>query len=272
MGTWWILAWTRFTWMSALQEHTFTPLWLGYIVVVNAWTFARTGHCMLVHRARYFLPLFPLSAAFWWLFEYLNRFVQNWYYVGAAELSSLEYFFRGTIPFSTVLPAVIGTAELLTSYPGVSAGLKRFKRLPIQQAQRLNWSLLTSSCLGLLGIGLLPNYLFPLVWIGPLLLFVSLQALAGQQTILSALAEGDWRGLWVSALAALICGLWWELWNWKSLAHWEYAIPFVDRFQLFEMPLLGYAGYLPFGLECIVVADYYLSRKFSAGVDYYLLR
>ncbi|HBH80389.1 MAG TPA: hypothetical protein DDY39_11240, partial [Nitrospira sp.] len=72
----------------------------------------------------------------------------------------------------------------------------------------------------------------------------------------------------VPALAALICGIFWELWNWKSLAHWEYALPFVHRFPLFEMPLLGYAGYLPFGLECVVVADLCLRRQVSGGVEY----
>ena len=48
----------------------------------------------------------------------------------------------------------------------------------------------------------------------------------------------------------------------KSLAHWEYAIPFVHRFQLFEMPLLGYAGYLPFGLECVAVAQFIFPERF----------
>jgi len=47
----------------------------------------------------------------------------------------------------------------------------------------------------------------------------------------------------------------WELWNWGSLAKWTYSVPYVQRFQLFEMPLLGYAGYLPFGLECALVMD-----------------
>ena len=37
-------------------------------------------------------------------------------------------------------------------------------------------------------------------------------------------------------------------------AKWEYSIPYVHRFEIFEMPLVGYAGYLPFGLECAVVA------------------
>jgi hypothetical protein len=268
-GLWWVAAWTRFPWMAAVQEHTFTPLWLGYIVIVNASTFSRIGRCMMLHRPRYFLSLFLLSAAFWWLFEYLNRFVQNWYYVGVDELSSVEYFLRATIPFSTVLPAVIGTAELLTSYPAISAGMDRFRPIGPHTTKQMSWGLLILSCLGLLAIGRWPNYLFPLVWVGPLLLVVSLLTLAGKPTVLSPLAQGDWRGVWVPALAALICGMFWELWNWKSLAHWEYAIPFVHRFELFEMPLLGYAGYLPFGLECVAVADLCLSRQFSGGVEYY---
>jgi hypothetical protein len=61
--------------------------------------------------------------------------------------------------------------------------------------------------------------------------------------------------VWLPALAALFCGFFWELWNVGSLAHWQYSIPFVQRFHLFEMPLLGYAGYLPFGLACLAAAD-----------------
>jgi hypothetical protein len=45
------------------------------------------------------------------------------------------------------------------------------------------------------------------------------------------------------------------MWNHGSLAHWEYAVPYVDRFRIFEMPLLGYAGYLPFGIECAVISN-----------------
>jgi hypothetical protein len=266
-GVWWVVAWTQVPWLAAVQEHTFTPLWLGYIVTVNAATFARTGRCLMLHRPGYLLSLFFLSAAFWWLFEYLNRFVQNWYYVGIAEPTSIEYFVRATIPFSTVLPAVLGTAELLTSYPAVSAGLDRFRPIHLNSTKPACWSLLILTCLGLFAIGRWPNYLFPLIWVGPLLLVVSLQELAGKPTILSSLTLGDWRGVWVPALAALVCGFVWELWNWKSLVHWEYAIPFVHQFKLFKMPLLGYAGYLPFGLECVAVADLCLGRQDSATQD-----
>jgi hypothetical protein len=35
----------------------------------------------------------------------------------------------------------------------------------------------------------------------------------------------------------------------------------VDRFRIFEMPLLGYAGYLPFGIECAAIAALAKGRK-----------
>ncbi|MGD2127523.1 MAG: hypothetical protein PVG99_15705, partial [Desulfobacteraceae bacterium] len=79
----WVFAWTRFSWFGRLQPHTFTPLWIAYIISINALTYRRTGHCMLLDRPRHFLLFFPISALFWWFFEYLNRFVQNWSYVGA---------------------------------------------------------------------------------------------------------------------------------------------------------------------------------------------
>jgi len=46
------------------------------------------------------------------------------------------------------------------------------------------------------------------------------------------------------------------MWNFYSLPKWKYDVPFVNRFHIFEMPLLGYAGYLPFGLECAVAAEW----------------
>jgi hypothetical protein len=97
--------------------------------------------------------------------------------------------------------------------------------------------------------------LFPLLWIGPLLLFSSLQYLLSGETLLARLTRGDWRPLLQPALAALACGFLWEFWNYWSLAKWHYSIPHVERFHLFEMPLLGYAGYLPFGVTCALVMD-----------------
>jgi hypothetical protein len=249
----WVLAWNRFPWFSAFQSHTFTPLWLGYVLLVNGMTFRRTGRCLMVEKPGFFLGLFPASAAFWWCFEYLNRFVQNWYYVGAQAMTPWEYFFQATIPFSTVLPGVLSTLELLASVPGLRAGADGLPRVGRPMPPRMGWALLMVAGAGLAAMAIWPDRLFPLVWVAPLLLITAVQIITGEETIFSSLGHGDGTSLWLAAIAGLVCGFFWEMWNYKSLAHWEYAIPSVHRFKLFEMPLLGYAGYLPFGLECLAV-------------------
>jgi len=250
----WLLAWTRFESMAPLQRHTFTPLWLGYVVLVNALTWRRTGHCLLRDRPLRLLALFPLSAVFWWFFEFLNRFVQNWYYVGGEALGPWQYFWQATLPFSTVLPAVLSTRDLLASYPRLYAGLGDAWRIRPAAPRALALAALLAGGTALACIGVWPRLLYPLVWVAPLILLLALEALVGRPTILAPIARGDWREPWLAALAALVCGLFWELWNAGSLARWEYAIPHVHRFEVFAMPLLGFAGYLPFGLQCLAAA------------------
>ena len=250
----WMVAWNRFSWTGSLQAHTFTPLWLGYIITINALTCRRTGSCMLTHRPVYFLLLFPVSAIFWWFFEYLNRFVGNWYYVGT-ELGAWEYFWYATLPFSTVLPAVLGTRDWLLSFSWPGSRFGDFYRIKVARPRALAWIVLLVSAAGLAGIGIWPNTLFPLLWVSPLLILLSLQTLLGENHILSTVTTGNWQLVVCSALGALICGFFWEMWNYYSLAKWKYSIPFVHAFPVFEMPLLGYAGYLPFGLECALIGS-----------------
>ena len=249
----WGIAWSRFTFLERFQAHTFAPLWISFIVFLNALTVHRTGQSLLTHKTRFLVILFPLSAAFWWFFEYLNRFVQNWYYVGV-KFGALEYFLYATISFSTVLPAVASMHALLISYSGYHRYYQTWIKINIKSPKRLSWSVILCAGLGLTCIGLLPDFLFPVLWISPLLIVVSLQTILKEDHILSDLVQGDWIKVISYPLAALVCGFFWEMWNYYSLAKWQYSIPFVHRFQVFEMPILGYAGYLPFGLECALVA------------------
>ncbi|NNF45277.1 MAG: hypothetical protein HKN69_00775 [Desulfofustis sp.] len=251
----WVLAWSRFDWFVDYQIFTFSPLWFGYIGVVNALTYMRSGRCMVLHRPKYLISLFMVSAIFWWYFEYLNRFVQNWYYINIEGLSSAQYVLFATLPFSTVLPAVLGTYELLRTFPRLSGGLATYKKLDFVNSRPMALTLLVVASIGLLCIGIYPDYLFPLLWLSPLLILTSVQLITGNQTIFAPLSQGNWSRIFLLALSALICGLFWEMWNYFSYAKWLYSIPFVQRFHIFEMPVLGYAGYLPFGLECAVVAE-----------------
>ncbi|MBU2499423.1 MAG: hypothetical protein KKE57_11020, partial [Proteobacteria bacterium] len=212
-----------------------------------------------------YLLLFPFSALFWWFFEYLNRFVQNWQYVGA-HFGPLEYFLYATLSFSTVLPAFTGTREWILTFSWPQRKFRSFMPLGVARPKLVASAVLLFAGFGLAAIGVWPNHLFPLLWVSPLLVIVSLQALSGEHHLFSDLPHRDWQIVLASALAALLCGFFWEMWNVYSLARWVYHVPFVHRFQIFEMPLLGYAGYLPFGLACAVLADIVLKKDKGSGM------
>lgn len=248
----WFFAWTRLDWFAPVQEHTFTPLWLGYVLLVNAWAERRSGSCLL--RRRVFAVLVAVSAVFWWFFEYLNRFVESWEYHGATLDGPLAHVLHGTLPFATVLPAVMSTQDLLATFPRLVTPFASLAPMPFVSSRRLGALLLAAAVSGLALLSVAPSWLFPLPWLAPLLLLVGLSSVSGERHVLSDVARGDWRLVVTLALAALVCGFFWEMWNYASAARWTYTIPFVDRFHVFEMPLLGYAGYLPFGLECGAVA------------------
>ena len=254
LAAWWTLAWTRFPWFEPFQQHTFTPLWLGAIGVMNALTMRRAGTCLMVSEPGRFAALFPLSALFWWFFEYLNRFVANWHYTGIGDFGALEYTLFATLAFSTVLPAVASTAEWLGTFPRFDAAFARWCPLRVPVPKLAAAVVLGFTTVSLATLGVFRETVYPLVWISPALVIICLQAFGSRTTVLAPLATGDWRGIARYSAATLVCGLFWEMWNFGSLARWEYSIPHVDRFRIFEMPLLGYAGYLPFGIECAAIA------------------
>jgi hypothetical protein len=228
----------------------------------------------LVARTGPFLSLFPLSAAFWWVFEYLNRFARNWVYVGVEQFGPGAYFIHATICFSTVLPAVVSMKSLLETVPRLQRFLARGPRLRsafggkgarapgagrtadgiAREPRRVAFGslLLLAAAVGLLGVGAVPEWTYPLLWVGPLLVWIGLARLAGRGPVFPGLRRGDWRSTGNWALAALACGFFWETWNLYSLAKWVYDIPFLETAKIFEMPLAGYLGYLPFGLECAI--------------------
>jgi hypothetical protein len=256
----WTLAWTRWAWFAPLQAHTFCLPWIGYILVVNAWCLRRSGRSLLTDAPGRFALLIPASALFWWFFEYLNRFVQNWYYVGVADFSPLAYVAFASLAFATVLPAVLSTHRLLLSFP-LFANLNGLRPVRIARPRMAATVTLAAAAVGLALLGVFPNLLFALLWVSPLLIITALQVLGGRPTIFAPLGHGDWRSLVSAALAALICGFFWELWNVGGLARWHYAVPYLDRFHIFAMPLLGYGGYLPFGLECLAVGVMVMGHK-----------
>lgn len=242
----WYLAWVRPEGFQLLWEHSFLLLWIGYNLVVDALNWTRTGTSLLTRNRAAYAGLFVLSIPGWWLFEFLNLYVQNWHYVLNRPMGDFEYAVRTSIDFSVVIPAVFSTAEGWSS-SRLLAGSSRWKGLAVTRKRLAVYILLGIGML--VAVIALPRYCFPLVWACLFFVFDSLNGMMGAPSLLGFLERGNWRPVIALALGALTCGFFWEMWNFYSLPKWIYTIPFVDVLHVFEMPLPGYLGYLPFGLE-----------------------
>lgn len=243
--------------LEGLRTHLlFFPLWLGYILVVDALNERRTGTSPWRRSRRRFMALFLASIPIWWLFEAVNLRTGNWQYVGRGRFGDLEYVLLASLSFSTVLPAVAETAELLRS----STPLRRLAhgpRLRRSETARVFWIVTGLAATALLLA--LPRFAYPLTWIFliPLLLGV-----LPRRGVVAHLSAGDWRTLSAWAMGALVCGFFWELWNARSYPYWNYTTPGFERSpHLFAMPLPGYLGYLPFGAELALLECLLLPRR-----------
>jgi len=262
---WWTLAWTRWEWFAPLQRYTFFPLWLGFIVSVNALTYSRTGSCLMSRAPRRWLTLFAASAVCWWVFEWLNRFVRNWHYLNVEDFGAIAYALHATVCFSTVLPAVAAVAEWLHTHP---SWIARAACGPVWRGFDRRGTaavLMIFGGVSLVGTGAWPSWFYPALWVSPLALFLAASILSSSAELPCELARGDWRRAATWMIASLVCGFFWEMWNWHSVAKWIYTVPGVERWHLFELPALGYAGYLPFGLECLLVTEWVIGRAWQSS-------
>ena len=101
-----------------------------------------------------------------------------------------------------------------------------------------------------------PRWFYPFLWISLVLLLEPMNRWLGRQSFLEWLQRGDWRPIISLSLGALICGFFWELWNYWSFPKWIYHTPGAQFLHLFEMPLLGYGGYIPFALELYALKNF----------------
>src|SRR5438128_5122124 len=102
LGACWPLNWTL---PGMRTAYLFFPLWLGYILVVDALVLLRTGSSLWTRSRRHFLLLFVASAPVWWIFEAINSRTANWEYLGSNTFTDFEYYLLCTTSFSTVMPA-----------------------------------------------------------------------------------------------------------------------------------------------------------------------
>jgi hypothetical protein len=229
------------------SDYWFAAIWFGYIFVVDALIFRRDRRSLFVNERHVFLAMFPLSAALWWGFEWLNEWVHNWWYLRPPDIPDWYANVISCIFFSTVIPAVWESAAWFI-------GTRWVRNLPTLRGFTVAaWAPYALIALGGLSLALpmvWPTYFFPLIWGFAALIFDPLNYLNGRPSILGYWARGEWKVPVAFYLGGQACGLFWELWNYWAFPKWFYTIPYVGDFlKIFEMPVLGYLGYGPFAWE-----------------------
>jgi hypothetical protein len=239
----WIIAWGSF---GVLSQHSFFPLWLGYILTANGLSDVLFKSSLLRLLGWSFLRLFAISIPLWWFFEGMNAIVENWHYHFARPISPVHYFIEASIDFSTVVPAVLSTSFLL------AAALQRFglawskPRVRVSGNNRVIAVLIGIGCFSVLP--LFPNETFPLVWVAPILILEPFAFSMSYPSLLRDVETNGWTRLFAVMTATTVTGVFWEMWNYYSVPKWTYTIPYVGFWKVFEMPLLGYLGYPFFGI------------------------
>jgi hypothetical protein len=238
----------------------FTPIvWTGYILLVDAIIFKIQGHSLISNHFGNFLLMLLLSLMIWLIFEFYNILIKSWHYQGLPEnllLRSFGYAWS----FATILPAILLTARLVE--------LLFLRPVPVSKARisrGAHWFLIVLGALCLTIPPVLPHsigrYLITPVWFGFIFFLDPINRVRGGWSLLGDLERGE-ASRFLSLLATgLICGFLWEFWNYWAKAKWIYAVPLPLGPKLFEMPLGGYLGFLPFAVECHVMYAFVMTFR-----------
>jgi hypothetical protein len=229
----------------------FTPIaWSAYLLIADSAVFAITGRSRMRNAPRDFLRVTALSIPLWLIFEVYNLRLQNWEYTGvpvALVWGLLGYCWS----FATITPAILETAELIEAFGWFKR--RRELKIPVSVVRVM---MFTGGVCLILPVVLprhIAAYLFCLVWIGFYLLFDPLNFRLGLPSLLGDISYGRRSRMYSLLASGWVCGWLWEFWNYWAAAKWHYIFPIFQAHKIFEMPLPGYLGFLPFAVECFVM-------------------
>ena len=224
--------------------------WWPYLLVLEALLFLKEGKFWLLARPREFLRILVWSVTIWLVFEAYNLVLGNWRYAGM--LPSWRLRWPGyALAFATVIPGLLLTARVL-------AALGAWKDLKGKPRTWKNWQpafLLLGTVCAVLPL-VIPRYAFPLVWLAFFFQLDPINDLLTGSSLTRRWLEGERRETFCLLAGGLICGIWWEMWNYPAASRWVYALPVLNFGRVFEMPVLGFLGFLPFALEGAVMYNF----------------
>ncbi len=244
---WFVAIWGRVLGAEPFTTWLYFFAWWPLLLFLDGLLGRLTGKSLLWERPGDFLRMTFFSVTVWLVFEVFNLWLLNWRYQGLEPRLWLRW--PGyALAFATVLPGVLLTAEVLAAL-GVGGKLKG----PELRLGRWQPAFLLVGVACLILPFLAPYYAFPLIWLAFIFLLDPLVDLLTGDSLTRRFARGEMQQPLCLLLAGLLCGIWWELWNYPCPAKWVYTLPVLNFGKIFEMPILGYLGFLPFALECAVM-------------------
>lgn len=235
----------------------FPIVWFGYILLIDASVYRFRDKSLIMNHPKRFAFMLILSAGTWWVFEFINFSLGNWSYQGLSGFDSqLEKLVFGTVSFATVIPAVFETGILLRT-------IHLFDHTKLRKTHKITKRFLHT----MMGLGvvtlvlpiLIPTLFFPLIWLSFFLLLDPVNYLHKKPSIIGHLKDRRLVIPLTLVLAGLVCGILWEFWNFWAIPKWTYDLPYVGFLKVFEMPVLGYIGYLPFAWELYAIYQFAFS-------------
>jgi hypothetical protein len=234
--------------------------WWSYILIIDGVIYRLKRNSLILTRTKEFFLMIPWSLFIWLVFEAANLSLKDWYYINLPH-STIERWLGYAIAYGTVLPGIFETTELLET-------LGLFKNSKIGRVVFTREGHFILSLLGMLWLLSsvnIPEYFFPFIWVGFILLLDPINYRFGGRSLLRDLEEGNPRKIALLLVAGLICGFLWEFWNFWALSKWVYTVPFFDKAKGFEMPFLGFLGFPPFAVQVYVMYNTISLFRFKRG-------
>src|SRR5579872_6382586 len=238
--------------IPALADYTYPILWWGLLPVVDAYNYRRRCLSMWRGQTKHFIATtVPVSVIFWLIFEVLNLAAPQWQYRGGITNIYAQSLF-GFVAFATVIPIVVESYWLAGGAFCLPASFA---------AAFLKWRY--AAILMGLAFAAIPffNRVFWFnqgIWLAPGLVLLpfarSAPCVSARRFAAAIIACG------------LVSGFFWELLNYWSPTHWEYLI-LPAWPHLFQMPVIGYIGFIPFALTSMIVYERQLRLRVRVGMS-----
>ncbi len=241
------------------------PLWWGFILMLDGIVYARSGgKSMMKNATAELIAMGILSISGWLIFEYFNFFIEtNWYYPAAKKMSTPgNFLLYAVIGSSAFIPMAFEWYQLLRTFPALNKRFTLGKKVSYSKTTRI--ILLIIGFVIMFFLGYLPNGLFYGIWLGPLTIMITVLTFLDIWTPFKSIRDkGDWTPFMLMTIVWILQGFCVEWWNHLSYrqpqfidtanpGYWEYCIPYVDFWCIFNMPFLGYLGYAPFSMYCFI--------------------